>query len=1041
MRKKIFLTIFILVFAVVMISACTTTTFTVTYEVDGQVYTTEEVNKGGTPTLPKTPEKAGYVFDHWCFDKDKGEQYLRADSVIINDVTVYAFWKKLKDNAENNFTVSFDSQGGSDVAPFVVKKGDSFTLPTPPTKADYNFEGWFLDTAYTIPFTTSYTVTKNIIVYAKWTPVDTTTFFKRSGSVITEISLEGKKASALVLPEKIDGVSITALGEGLFKGNQNLKSITFPKNSSYVTIGKECFRDCTSLEEIKFINGISNIEEGAFRGCTSITSVNLPTSVTKISKDTFRDCKKLKYANLQNAILTEIGEGAYANCEKLVGPIKIASTVKSIGAEAFMKCAEVSAFNVEDGVESIGDRAFFNCAKTSYIRIPDTVTSLGVSAFADCKSATSAYIGSGITSIPEQTFLRAIALDALTISEENKITSIGKSAFAYCYELENFTIPSGVQEIGEDAFRECKDITSFTAPSGLVEIKSGTFLNALLLKEVTLHANVTAIGNNAFMNCGELTTLNGMLGLTDLGAGAFAYCKKLEAVTIPGSVENVKTDTFKDCHALKNLTISDGVKSIGDNAFSDCYALEELVLPSTMLTLGKQAFSGSEKLASVTINSALENLSSSAFDGCITLNNISIDGLNTHFESDGGIIYSKGKDTVIFYSDALENTTFTLPEGVKVIEEGVFEDNQKLQEVTLPTTLEDIGDYAFYKCEKLTTINFPLNLKSIGNRAFYGTKITSLDLPVGVHTIEQSAFENATALVSATLPITLISVGKNLFYGANPALTITVEGDENALSGWSGDWDLSRTEAKYKITYGEGRITAEDYVYFVRNNRAVLTSYLGSETSVVVPETIEGHTVYGLYKTFNGKDTIKEVLVPDSVEVISEMTFKGTSLEKMCLPFVGAYRGATGAGALLGYVFDYSENKVSGWSEQYADGGNLSKYYVEVPKTLYKVTLTDSEVIPYGAFSNLHDIVEVVLPGNLKKIGGLAFYLCSLIEVRLPASLEIIEKDAFSYNYNYKQENNKDKNPTVTFNTSLSEKPEGWVEGCFGEGFKINYNA
>lgn len=1041
MSRKLFVIISIFVLAVVILSACSQQTFTVTFEVDGQVFTTTQVKKGGNATLPNTPVKSGYLFDNWYIDKDVWTQPFKGDTAVISNLTVYARWIKTVEPIPNTYTITFDSMGGSAVSGLRVKGGTSFTLPDNPTLQDYNFGGWYLDTAYTTPFTTEYKLTKNITVYAKWVPIDSTSYFIRTGSTITAISEAGKSASNILLPTTIDGVKITALGESLFENNTNLKSITFPASSHYTTIGANAFRNCRALEEIKFINAITTIGEGAFSGCTSLTSVNLPTSLTTIANNLFNGCTSLKYANLQYVTVNAIGDGAYSGCASLLGPIRIYSSIKSVGAEAFKGCSQVSKFDIEDGVESIGEKAFYNCVKLTSISVPDSVTSLGGYAFYNCNGITTAYLGSGISAIPEYTFFKAMKLDTLTLSEGGNITAIGDSAFAYCEELENFSLPTNLTEIGENAFNGCRDITTIVIPSGVNEIKAQTFLNAVSLTTVTLHENVTKLGTASFRNCGELTTINGFTNVTEIGSAVFSACKKLDNVVIPSCLPIIKDSAFESCRSLANLVISDGVTTIDVNAFRDCDSLENLTLPLTLISIGDYAFADCAILDGVVINSALQMLSPTAFDNCAQLENLSVDSENDYFTGENGVIYSKDGSTLIFYSDAIEDTLVTLPSGLKKIGPSVFISNEIITSVTLPDTLEEVGDQAFNGCLNLGSVNFPSNLKYIGEYAFSGTKITSAHLPLGLHTIEQSAFKSTTLLTSATMPITLISVGKEIFYGAPTSLVITVEGDEEILSGWASNWALAKEVGGYTINYGENRVTTTDYQYFERDGKAVLTDYRGSETAPSVPTTIDGYPVVGLYKTFNGNTTITSVTVPNCVEIISELTFKGASaLESLTLPFAGAFRNATSVGGLFGYIFDYSENNREGWVEQFAEGGARSKYYLEIPKSITSVTLTDAESIAYGAFSNIHNLTAITLPQNIKTIKGMAFYHTSLERVTLPLSLTTIEKDAFTYNYNrYQNVTSGAPSPAVIFDIEATSRPGGWVEGCFDKGSVLNF--
>ena len=69
-----------------------------------------------------------------------------------------------------NYTVQFDSKGGSTVEPVAVEAGGKLTAPTAPTWSGYTFQGWYKDEGLTIPwdFDTD-VVTSDITLYAKWT--------------------------------------------------------------------------------------------------------------------------------------------------------------------------------------------------------------------------------------------------------------------------------------------------------------------------------------------------------------------------------------------------------------------------------------------------------------------------------------------------------------------------------------------------------------------------------------------------------------------------------------------------------------------------------------------------------------------------------------------------------------------------------------------------------------------------------------------------------------------------------------------------------
>ena len=64
------------------------------------------------------------------------------------------------------YTVNFESNGGSEVKSILVD--DIVTKPEDPTREGFIFEGWYLDSEFTISFDFSKGIDSNIILYAKW---------------------------------------------------------------------------------------------------------------------------------------------------------------------------------------------------------------------------------------------------------------------------------------------------------------------------------------------------------------------------------------------------------------------------------------------------------------------------------------------------------------------------------------------------------------------------------------------------------------------------------------------------------------------------------------------------------------------------------------------------------------------------------------------------------------------------------------------------------------------------------------------------------
>ena len=74
-----------------------------------------------------------------------------------------------------------------------------------------------------------------------------------------------------------------------------------------------------------------------------------------------------------------------------------------------------------------------------------------------------------------------------------------------------------------------------------------------------------------------------------------------------------------------------------------------------------------------------------------------------------------------------------IPDGIRVIANNAFYEQNFATSITIPDSVEYIGDYAFYDCSFLENLTIPENVKSIGANAFMGCKkLKELTFPASV---------------------------------------------------------------------------------------------------------------------------------------------------------------------------------------------------------------------------------------------------------------------------------------------------------------------
>ena len=160
-------------------------TFTITFDSQGGSEVAPiTVKKGGTISKPTDPIKENATFAGW-YEQEELDVKFDFNQPIFKDYTLYAAWNDI------TFTVTFDSQGGSEVAPITVKKGGTISKPTDPTRDEYNFTGWFEDNNLTTLFDFTKAIEKNYTLYAGWEEIPV--IFELKTAVFADVQLCAKE--------------------------------------------------------------------------------------------------------------------------------------------------------------------------------------------------------------------------------------------------------------------------------------------------------------------------------------------------------------------------------------------------------------------------------------------------------------------------------------------------------------------------------------------------------------------------------------------------------------------------------------------------------------------------------------------------------------------------------------------------------------------------------------------------------------------------------------------------------------------------------
>ena len=259
------------------------------------------------------------------------------------------------------------------------------------------------------------------------------------------------------------------------------------------------------------------------------------------------------------------------------------------------------------------------------------------------------------------------------------------------------------------------------------DIDQPWYSNRSDITSVVIEPGVTSIGSLAFYECSNLTSITIPSGLTSIGEQAFGNCTGLTSITIPSGFISIGGYAFWNCTGLTSITIQNGVTSIGTGAFWNCTGLTSITIPSSVTSIGVNVFYN-----------------------CTGLTDITVDSNNSSFCSESGVLFNKDKTTLIYYPLGKNDSSYTIPDGVTVIEQYAFYCNSKLTSVTIPSGVTSIGEMAFRECSGLTSVIVPSSVTSIEYNAFWCCFNLIIYIPGGI-TIGIDALYSTAAKITYTV--------------------------------------------------------------------------------------------------------------------------------------------------------------------------------------------------------------------------------------------------------------------------------------------------
>lgn len=806
----------------------------------------------------------------------------------------------------------------------------------------------------------------------------------------------------LVIPDNIDGYTITGIGNYAFTDVDGLTKITLP--STLKVIGKHAF-SYTGLKEIEIPDGVFNIGPSAFRECYSLTKATIPASVTNITSNAFRDCgdnftiygytgsRAESFAGEQNYLFVALdGEPQDPEGEQTEGDYT---------------------YTVENGKATIVAYA----GSDADVVIP---AALG---------------GYPVEKIGEYAF-EAKTMTTVIIPEG--VTEIGMGAFYWCESLRAAAIPASIANIGDRAFSNCHTDLIITGTAGTIA-QNHAWENAIGFADA-------ATGEILFNNDFAYTVENGVATLTlytgddselvvpaqydgyTVGAlrwGVLQQCDTLTKVTVEARVPEIPRAAFQNCDLLVEVTLPDSVTSIAANAFRWCYALKDVYIPASVTSIDATAFD--ECPADLTIH----GYAGSYAETYANENGIAFAALGGGEPEEPEEPETPAYTYVIEYNFTAAITGYTGTETELVLPEELggypvgfigsyaFENRADLTKITLPSTLGRIGVGAFAGCTGLTEMTIPAGVKEIADSAFWGcTGLQEIEFPGSVTSIGGFAFASCSGLTKATIPASVTSIGERAFYECAASF---------AIHGYTGSYAQTYAQNNgHPFVALDAPVTPEPtpdpsqpyeengytYYYLPEEQAVSISSYSGSDQDLVIPSTLGGYPVVQIgMHAFSFKDTLRTVTIPYGVKRIQESAIKSCpNLTSVSIPESVTELGGNVFAQCPALTSVNLPSGLTALSDALFEGCSALES-IEIPAgvesigeaAFYACTSLKRADIPAGvvsigsnAFANCWVLQNVTIPQGVTRIEEYAFYTCDgLTQISIPETITYIAGHAF----------------------------------------------
>lgn len=775
------------------------------------------------------------------------------------------------DAPKKEFTITFDTQGGSEVKPITIAEGAKITLPRNPTKEGYIFDGWYLSDEFIEKFNATQTISSNITVYAKWRlPFEDEVFvsFNTNGGDAIQgyYAIVGTKINLPVAPSRI-GFDFDSWQYGDDKYPAGATFVVPNKNVEMVAIWNS-----QNLRYVTYdTNGGTEIEKSAVESGSKLTAPKQPKRPGYLFAGWYKD---VNCTELWDFDKDKVVDNLTLYAKWNVDAVGISSVEGATidGTNIFMVIdQDVEYVELAEKVILSGN-AYWNLYydRLGQTKIPTKIAANKETGKLNKKDNTFYILVSSADGLQEKlytlTIYRRITINVNYYSVYNtlihtyKMDNYNTILQEYDYEPVGYTL-NGWEYVDTNNRR-----TNFKFDKNGTVVTTETSLDLYPKATANSYTVTLTVGN------GETVSKNKVIATYDSSV-QFPVPEKHGYSFVGWYNGSTKVSTETGICAkwtcLEDISLSPKWQINSYNV-----SLAKNVNGGDLTGGGAYQF-GSNVTISATTNKAYIWIG--WFEGDTKLTSeksysFKITAENRNFTAKWDI-----EDE---YKPFIFDST---PNKISIV--GVKDKNVK--NIVVPDSVTSIGDNAFYGCNGLTSISgsatnvstvakqakptsFTVNITSgtsIGDNAFEGcTGLTSVTIGNSVTSIDGYAFNGCTGLTSVKIPDSVTSIGDSAFRDCG--LTSVTIGNsvtsigKYAFTGCSGltSINVAKGNAKYHST---GNCVIET---------TSKTLILGCKASVIPSD---GSVASIGMRAFYGCTGLTSIEIPDSVTSIASDAFYG----------------------------------------------------------------------------------------------------------------------------------------------------------------------